>query len=340
MTLPIDLQFKGVGRIHVRSGTYKKQVRDAMREMMRTLYRAGRADVLRDIRAGKISPLAVYERWRVGQIDQLPSAELVRPFAEAYHDWLHDKELSATTVADYERAQVNLAKYGHSLTDLPQMMAAHRKASKGVHPQTYNQDRAAVLSFLGASLGDDHWLYQKVRRVARLKIPVERKMPTNPQTVAELRVLAGKLPPHHARTLWAFALTGMRPEEMFEQGKNRWTLEAERVRIEGAKSTAAKRVVPRIGLIVKPSTGRLAFYRALRKASGNSVTPYDLRRSYTQLLDLAHIPEFRQSHYRGHGPRNMGEHYKRMKECLPYLLEDAAALEKLVLEPLELRIVR
>lgn len=70
-------------------------------------------------------------------------------------------------------------------------------------------------------------------------------------------------------------------------------------------------------------------------------TPYDLRRSYAQLLDLARIPEFRQNHYMAHGPRSIGEHYKRMKECLPYLLEDSQALARLVAEPIfGLRVVK
>jgi hypothetical protein len=53
-TLAIDLQFRGVGRLPVRSGTTTRQVRDAMKQMLRTLYQIGRIDVLRDIKSNKV----------------------------------------------------------------------------------------------------------------------------------------------------------------------------------------------------------------------------------------------------------------------------------------------
>jgi hypothetical protein len=101
-----------------------------------------------------------------------------------------------------------------------------------------------------------------------------------------------------------------------------------------------ERSVPRVGMILKPDTGRLGFYRAIRKASAETVTPYDLRRSYSEFLDIARIPGFRQDYYMAHGPKDLGAHYKKAKECEAYLLEDGAALEKAVSEPLGLRIVR
>ena len=53
-------------------------------------------------------------------------------------------------------------------------------------------------------------------------------------------------------------LTGMRPEEMFEEIGNVWNVEPDGIRIHGTKSPAADRVVPRVGVLVKPATGRLA----------------------------------------------------------------------------------
>jgi hypothetical protein len=99
-------------------------------------------------------------------------------------------------------------------------------------------------------------------------------------------------------------------------------------------------VVPRVGLLVKPATGRLAFYRVLRTASGVTVAPYDLRRTYAQWLDLARIPQFRQDYYTGHGPKDLNVLYKRMREVSAVLEEDAAALGTLVGEPVLLRVVK
>jgi integrase len=75
-----------------------------------------------------------------------------------------------------------------------------------------------------------------------------------------------------------------------------------------------------------PATGRLAFYRALRKTSGETVSPYDLRRTYAQWLDLARIPQFRQDYYMAHGPKDLNALYKRMRAVAAYLREDAALL--------------
>jgi integrase len=131
-------------------------------------------------------------------------------------------------------------------------------------PRTFNKDRSAALSLLSTLVGEHHWLYTQATRVDPLKVPEEA---INPQTVDQVRALAAKLAPHHARTLWAMALTGMRPEEFFEEAGNRWTLEANGVRIEGTKTKASRRSVPRVGMIVKPATKRLAFTgRSARRA--------------------------------------------------------------------------
>ena len=343
MTLPIDLQFRGIGRLHVRSGTYKRSVRDAMKQMFRTLYQMGRADVIRDVQANRVTALEVYERFRLGRLDQLPTGALMRPVAAAWTAWLDGKEVKRKTRYDYTRARDRLAPFGAPgamLTELPKMLAEHRKASRGVHPRTFNKDRAAALSMLASLVGERHWLYAECARVEPLQMPKASRMPFNPQTVAEVRALAAKLEPHHALTLWGYCLTGMRPEEMFEEEENRWTLEPDRVRVDGTKTPASLRVLPRVGLIVKPGTRRRAFAKALAKASGDTVTPYDLRRSYAQWLDLAKIPQFRQDYYMAHGPKDLNALYKRAKECAPYLREDAEALAALVAEPSGLRIVR
>ncbi len=343
MTLPIDLHFKGLGRFHVRSGTTKRAVRKAMRDMFRTLYQMGRADILRDVMAKRVRPLEVYERYRLGKIEQMPTGALMRPVAAAWSEWLEGKELRRATRTDYAKAGDRLRACGGTgalLTELPAMLTAHRKASRGVHPRTFNKDRSAALSLVSSLLGERHWFYGECARVAPLKITGDRRMPYNPQTVAEAHALSAKLKPHHATTLWAYCLTGMRPEEMFEEEGNRWMLEQDRVRIRGTKTPASDRMVPRVGLLVKPSTKRRTFAKALAIASGGTVTPYDLRRSYAQWLDLAKVPQFRQDYYMAHGPRNLNELYKRAKDCAPALAEDGAALEDLVSAPVALRVVR
>jgi integrase len=347
MTLPIDLSFPGVGRLHLRSGTQKKVTRNAMKEMLRSLYQTGHADILRDLKANKLSVMDLFERYRLGKLHELPTGGLMQPLVTSWREWLAGKEVAPKTRQDYEKALDRLAAFGSPgvpLADLPKLAAAHRKASMGAHPRTFNKDRAAALSMLADLFDDNHWLYREVRRAKTLKIPDDRKMPFNPQTVAECHALAAGLTvkgqPHHAVTLWGIALTGMRPEEFFEEDCNTWTLEPEQVRIAGTKTKAAKRVAPRIGLIVKPSTKRRAFADALSLVSATLVTPYDLRRSYSQWCEAAGIPDSRLKFYFGHGPTNPTELYKRQKECLPYLRQDTEALTRYTSEPVGLRVMK
>jgi integrase len=331
VTLPIDVQFKGVGRLHLRSGTQKKQVRDAMKAMLRQLYPL-RVDVLRDIKAGTVTVQEVYERYRLGRLDQLPTGFLMRPLKAAWNDWLDQKEIGHYTEHDYRNALCRLLTHDPRATvaDLPAAMKAHRQASRGKRPRSFNKDRSAALSFLSSALGAHHWLYGEVARSAVLKIPKAVKLPVNSLTVEQARTLAEKIPPRHLFSFWGMALTGMRPEEWFEQWECRWTAEGDGIRMYGTKRPASDRTVPRVGEIVKPVTGRLAFYRALRKASDDTVAPYDLRRSYAVWLELAGIPTYRQDYYCGHGPKNMNELYKRQRECGPYLADDAAAITRLI----------
>jgi integrase len=309
-----------------------------MKQMLKTLYQMGRLDVIRDLKANRVWVMQVYEQFRQGRVAELPTGELMRPLAQTWVAWLDQKEIALRTRRDYGEAWMRLAPPSDAtFTDLPSLLVAHRKASLGVRARTFNKDRAAILAFVHAELGDSHWLALACKRVKPLK--VANKLPYNPLTVAQAKDLAAALDPHHARTLWAFCLTGMRPEEMFEEHGNRWKVDDQGVYVHGTKSPAAVRVVPRVGLLVKSATGRLAFYRALRKASRRSVSPYDLRRTYAQWLDLARIPQFRQDYYMAHGPKDLNALYKQMRDVGAYLAEDAAALGALVGEPTMLRVV-
>jgi integrase len=334
VTLPIDVQFRGVGRLHLRSGTRKKQVRDAMKAMLRQLYPL-RVDVLRDIKAGTVTVQEVYERYRLGRLDQLPTGFLMRPLEAAWNDWLDQKEIGHYTEHDYRNALCRLLTHNPRATvaDLPATLKTHRQACRGKRPRSFNKDRSATLSFLSSALGAHHWLYGEAARASVLKIPKAVKLPTNPLTAEQARALAGKMPPRHLFSFWGMALTGMRPEEWFEQWECRWRVSGDGVEIDGSKRPASNRTVPLVGEIVKPATKRQAFYRALRKASNQTVAPYDLRRSYAVWLELAGIPTYRQDYYMAHGPKDMNALYKRQRECTPHLAEDAQAIMQVLASP-------
>jgi integrase len=344
-TLPIDVQTHGI-RVSRRSGTTSRRQLKNYKDMVTRLGGMGRLDIVRALRDGRLSLAEVWERYRLGDAAALPEPELFRTLSVAWRAWLKQKaRLGERTRKDYEGALKRLTAREKDATirELPQLLRKHAQASADVRPRTFNQDWAAARSFLGSIVGRYHPLYAEVSRIDRLEVTAE---PINPQTPDQVRALAdwfmahrapfrpdGETYAHHARTLWGLCLTGMRPEEFWEEavGKKRatWALLEDRVSIHGIKNAAAVRVVPRLAIITKPGS-KVAFSRALRKACVAlglpHVTPYDCRRTYATWLSHAGIPDNRQDAYMGHGARNMRELYRRPGDLAKYLAEDAAAL--------------
>lgn len=71
------------------------------------------------------------------------------------------------------------------------------------------------------------------------------------------------------------------------------------------------------------------FGKALGKASGDTVQPYDLRRTYATWMENAHIPRSRRRRYMGHAIGDVTELYEQ-DELERYLSEDSAKLEAFV----------
>jgi len=312
----------------MRSGTRDKKTHRRLKDMLWRLADRGRHDLIRAVRDGQVELMELYERYQLGDLDRLPTAEMVKPLVARWRDWMDGKEIAASTRKDYDNALERLLAIGSResrLSDLPGILAKHRKASLRSHPRTFNKDRAAVLSFLANLFGEHHWLYGDCARHEVLNVV---PMPINPQTPEQVRALADALAPQHARQLWSLCLTGMRPSEFFEEQGAWWRQHEDRIHIAGTKTKASVRDLPRVGMIGRPDTGRLAFYRALRVASGKTVTPYDLRRSYANWMLYAGIPQNRRDAYRAHSWRNMRELYERPGDLTRFLAEDAAALER------------
>ena len=85
-------------------------------------------------------------------------------------------------------------------------------------------------------------LLREAGRAARPKLVRRRHGLWNKSTQsASVRTNPKILP-----TFWLLCLTGMRPEEAFEEIGNRWEVEADGIRIHGTKSAAAGRLVPTV----------------------------------------------------------------------------------------------
>jgi integrase len=372
-SLPIDVQVGGI-RIARRSGTRIARQRDAYVRMVKHLGEVGRTDYVQALAAGTVSFAALWPRYRAGQVATLPSPELFWSLSDAWDRWLTRKrKLGAHSRRNYRAALQRLQEIdpNASIADLPRVVQQHADLSADPRPAVFNADRRAVLSFLGTTVGRYHPLYGDVHRIEPL--PVLNKRPINPQTPEQIRELTawlqsytprgGRLPAsmhrrgerhtmaHHARTVWALCLTGMRPEEYWEElvgdRKNEWELLPDRVQIRGTKGEAAMRDVPRLAIITKPATGQLAFRRALNtacKALGiKHLEPYDFRRSYGVWLDNAGIPDNRQDAYMAHGPQNMRALYRRPGDLTRWLADDREALSRyigLIADAPRLRVVK
>lgn len=101
------------------------------------------------------------------------------------------------------------------------------------------------------------------------------------------------------------------------------------------------RDVPLIRAIRRPTRGYQAFRVALAEASGETVEPYDLRRSYATWLEAAGIPRTRRKLYLGHGATSVTDLYER-HHVDSFLVEDAERLRQFIGEPpsVGLRVVK
>src|SRR6185312_6313905 len=112
------------------------------------------------------------------------------------------------------------------------------------------------------------------------------------------------------------AVTGMRPNEMW----GKWSVEADRVRIHGTKTTGAERVVPRVpGHLAPPRITYRAFREALAQATDGQMTPYDLRRTYANWLESAGVIRTHRRLYLGHGAKDVTDLYE-WKEIEGFLI--------------------
>jgi len=153
----------------------------------------GRLDVLRDVKAGRVRVMEVYERFRQGKVHEIPSGPLMRPLRPMWEAWLEGKDIAARTQRDYQEAWQRLSvPRDATFADLTTLLKAHRSTCPGVRPRTFNKDRAAILAFLSSELGEAHWLSLDCGRLDPLKIADDRKLPYNPLTVVQAKGVVGE----------------------------------------------------------------------------------------------------------------------------------------------------
>jgi integrase len=323
-----------VGRIARASGTTHEPTFRRINEMITDLESAPpRLDILRALRDGKLKPLIVYEAWRAKKLDSLPTAETMSTIATALAAWMDEVQCGTKQKAAHN-TMVNYvtraAKPKATIADLPAILRTIRsELAKSGYAAQFNRVRSSTQAFVRDTLGKSHPLHAALSDVEKLTEKKARK--NNPQSVMQLLDLARRIDPEHQGALWGMALTGMGPAEFYGD----WTMEPGYVRVHGTKREARDRVVPLVyseryrdargDPTLTPEWRARLFARALAKASGETVQPYDLRRSYANWMEAAGIPRTRRKMYLGHAGGDVTDKYE-WHEVEQFLAEDAEKL--------------
>lgn len=321
-TLVLDRQFKGVGRIKRASGTDDPKVHALLDNMLKTLKQAGRLDILDGIRRGVLTPLEVWARFRLGELERLPSVETIQALKDALGKWRDEEETGAWNRMARRAAVSAMLKHAPAqatVSDVPGIIRRYRSKSAGA--VMFNRVRAAALAFLRDTVGRSHPLYGQVLDVQPRK---EQKREPKPFTVEELVAAAPKLGAF-ASCAWAMALTGMGPGEYW----GRWTAKADRVVIYGTKRSGRRREIPLAGAIAAPKGTKDYFQKLWRKVMDADRVPYDLRHTFATWLEQAGIPRTRRRGYMGHGAKDVTDLYEK-HEVTAYLAGDGEKLRAVV----------
>lgn len=327
-TLIIDRTFKGVGRIKIRTGTRLPAVRRKFSRMLTALADEGRVDMLRALRDGRIHIMQLHDAYQRKALDQLPSAETSRPLAPAMRDWIalfgetkHAASLE-TSLGYLESARPNAL-----ISDLPHLLLTLRVTLGQSHPRSFNMLRSAASGFIRQTLTRSHSLYPQVLAVEL--VPVKKTRRHRPLTVAEMRAWFPNPQIDDLDAIaWGMATTGMGCGEYW----GRWSVMLDRVHIEGTKSEhyvrdTRVRDVPLVLAPAVPRMHRRTFEDKLRDRTGRAMTPYDLRRTYSNWMEAAGILRTRRKLYLGHSAGDVTGGYE-LHEVSAFLAEDGKILRQ------------
>lgn len=321
-SLILDRQFRSVGRIKRSTGTDDPTLYRLLDGMVGTLYKGGRIDVLQAIQRGRLTLLEVWARYRVGELDRLPTVETMQPLRQQMEAWVEKADTGTWNRASRRyavRAILRLARQDATLDAVPDLLRNYASTAAG--PTMFNRTRSACQAFLRDTVGKSHPLYTRVLDVRPRRIRTRVGNPQSPEAIAEL---ASKLEPAYGEIVWAMALTGMGPGELW----GRWSLGEDRIHIVGTKRQGRVRDIPLIRPIARPTRLYPAFRRALKDVT-TTVLPYDLRRTFAHWMETASIPRTRRKMYMGHGKTDVTDLYER-HDVERYLIEDGEKLSCLI----------
>ena len=318
-SLMIDRVFRGVGRVKRATGTRNVKLFERFNAMLTDLYEGGRRDVLISIRDGRLGILEVWEQFRLGRWDLIPTREHLESLKQTFETWTDEYECSdkhRKSLKDSCAYLVAVAPKAR-IVDLPESVVAFRKQTAD-RARTFNLARSAAQAFIRSTLGRHSKIWQEIATIQTRK--VVRKFHKNPQTVVGAMKIRAQLQPNAAGIWWTLCTTGMRPAELWGE----WSVERDRVKILSAKRQDLTRFVPLLAKPASPTMTRSGFKSALNRLSVK-VVPYDGRRSYANWLESAGIPRTRRKLYLGHGQTDVTDLYE-WHEVTAFVADDRAKL--------------
>lgn len=326
-TLIIDRSFRGVGRVKRATGTTIPKVRDAISRMLTSLHQAGRLDVLRAIRDGKLEMLQVYDAFRRNAVDTLPMANTLEPLGPAWAKWSESGDGSDKAKESHGTSLTYLlgAKADAQVSDIPAILEMLRDTLGKRHPRSFNMARSNAMSFVRSTLKRNHPLWAAIGAVEPRKISKKKKRKGVHLTPTQMR---NWFPNPDTDPLdglaWSMATTGMHRKEYWFDG---WEVLEDRIHVLGDKRDPRDRYVPLVRVPVPASMHPRTFENKLRERTNSAIQPYDLRRTYAHWMELASIPRARRKTYMGHSSGDVTDLYE-MHEVDTFLVDDAERLRK------------
>jgi integrase len=331
-TLIIDREFRGVGRIKRATGSTRPDVRKRQSRMLTVLYEDGRLDILRAIRDGVLTLAEVHAAFQRKELDKLPTAETVKPLAVAMAEWIDalivprevskkHKESLETSRRYFEREKKTPASRTSRLCWTPLRHSLGKQ-----HPRSFNLARAAALAFVRATLKRSHPLWLACAAVELCKVGEGRAhAPLSPD---QMRAWFPAPDTDAVDAIaWGLAATGMRPKEYWGP----WSVERDRVHIDGTKTGGSIRDVPLVLRPAVPAMHRRTFENKVRDRT-RAITVYDLRRTYANWMESAGIPRTRRKLYLGHTAGDVTALYE-LHEVRDFLARDGETLRGLLKIP-------
>lgn len=321
----LDRRLRHVGRIKRSSGTSHLPTFRRINEMLTVLHTMGRLDLLRAVRDGHLAPLAVYEAYRIGELERLPSAETIGPLKAAFDAFTESVSAGTRHRSSLRTSGKHLCDAGGkdaTIAELPDALRALR-VRLSAHPRAFNLARAAAQAFIRERLGRRSKLWLDVSNVPPLEEKKSRK--GHPVTPRELADICARLTSDVGEMAWTIATTGMGPREYWQREDGWWRDDGSHIRVHGTKRSGRDRNVPRVRTPAEATCGEVKFRRLLAAASNGAVQPYDLRRTFAHWMELARIPRTRRRLYMGHGKRDVTDLYE-FHEVQSFLEGDGSTL--------------